>query len=205
MKRERPGGLAYTTRPFPDPAAMALKATVHRATLQVSDLDRHYYATHTLTLAQHPSETDARLMVRLLAFGLFAEERLEFGRGISSEGEPDLWRRSLTGEIDHWIELGQPEEADVRRACGRSRRVTVVGYSGRGFALWWEKNAAGLARCANLDVVELAAGTAEALVPLLARGMDLQCLVQEGEVQLMGEGGTVAVAPIWRQRADAEA
>ncbi len=89
--------------------------------------------------------------------------------------------------------------------CGRSRRVTVVGYSGRGFGLWWEKNAAGLARCANLDVVELAAGTAEALVPLLARGMDLQCLVQEGEVQLMGEGGTVAVAPIWRQRAGAEA
>ena len=180
---------------------MALKATVHRATLQVSDLDRHYYATHTLTLAQHPSETDARLMVRLLAFGLFAEERLEFGRGISSEGEPDVWLRSLTGDIEHWIELGQPEEADVRRACGRSRRVTVVGYSGRGFGLWWEKNAAGLARCANLDVVELPAGTAEALAALLARGMDLQCLVQDGEVQLMGEGGSVSVTPVWHQRA----
>ena len=180
---------------------MALKATVHRATLQVSDLDRHYYATHTLTLAQHPSETDARLMVRLLAFGLFAEERLEFGRGISSDGEPDVWLRSLTGDIEHWIELGQPEEADVRRACGRSRRVTVVGYSGRGFGLWWEKNAGGLARCANLDVVELPAGTAEALAPLLARGMDLQCLVQDGEVQLMGEGGSVSVTPVWHQRA----
>ena len=180
---------------------MALKATVHRATLQVSDLDRHYYATHTLTLAQHPSETDARLMVRLLAFGLFAEERLEFGRGISSEGEPDVWLRSLTGDIEHWIELGQPEEADMRRACGRSRRVTVVGYSGRGFGLWWEKNAAGLARCTNLEVVELPAGTAEALALLLARGMDLQCLVQDGEVQLMGEGGSVSVTPVWHQRA----
>jgi uncharacterized protein YaeQ len=180
---------------------MALKATVHRATLQVSDLDRHHYATHTLTLAQHPSETDARLMVRLLAFAMFAEERLEFGRGLSSEGEPDVWRRSLTGEIEHWIELGQPDEADVRRACGRARRVTVVGYSGRGFGLWWEKNAAGLARCANLDVVELPAGTAEALAALLARGMDLQCLVQDGELQLMGEGGSVSVTPVWHQRA----
>lgn len=180
---------------------MALKATVHRATLQVSDLDHHYYATHTLTLAQHPSETDARLMVRLLAFGLFADERLEFGRGISSEGEPDVWLCSLTGDIEHWIELGQPEEADVRRACGRSRRVTVVGYSGRGFGLWWEKNAAGLARCTNLDVVELPAGTAEALAPPLARGMDLQCLIEEGELQLMGEDGTVAVTPVWHQRA----
>jgi uncharacterized protein YaeQ len=179
---------------------MALKATVHRATLQVSDLDRHYYATHTLTLAQHPSETDARVMVRVLAFGLFAEERLEFGRGISSDGEPDLWLRSLTGEIEHWIELGQPDEASVRRACGRARRVTVVGYSGRGFGPWWEKNAAALARCSNLSVVELPIGTAEALAPLLARGMDLQCLVQEGEVQLMGEGGSVSVAPVWHQR-----
>ena len=180
---------------------MALKATVHRATLQVSDLDRHYYATHTLTLAQHPSETDARLMVRLLAFAMFAEERLEFGRGLSSEGEPDVWLRSLTSDVEHWIELGQPDEADVRRACGRSRRVTVLGYSGRGFGLWWERNAAGLARCANLDVVELPAGTAEALAPLLARGMDLQCLVQDGELQLMGEGGSVTVTPVWHQRA----
>jgi uncharacterized protein YaeQ len=181
---------------------MALKATVHRATLQVSDLDRHYYATHTLTLAQHPSETDARVMVRVLVFGLFAVERLEFGRGISSEGEPDLWLRSYTGEIEHWIELGQPEEADVRRACGRARRVTVVGgYNGRVFRPWWEKNASALARCANLGVLELPFDAGERLAPLLARGMELQCLVQDGEVQLMGEGGEVSVAPVWRQRA----
>ncbi len=179
---------------------MALKATVHRAALQVSDLDRHYYASHALTLAQHPSETDARLMVRVLAFGLFADERLEFGRGISSEGEPDLWQRSLTGEIEHWIELGQPDEADVRRACGRARRVTVVGYSGRGFGPWWEKNGSALARCTNLGVVELPTGSAESLAPLLARGMDLQCLIEEGEVQLMGEGGSATVTPVWHQR-----
>ena len=180
---------------------MALKATVHRAELQVSDLDRHYYATHALTLAQHPSETDARLMVRLLAFGLFAEERLEFGRGISSDGEPDLWLRSLTGEIEHWIELGQPEEADVRRACGRARKVTLVGYSGRGFGLWWEKNGAALSRCSNLDVIELPHGTGDALAALLARGMALQCLIQDGEVQLMAETGSVSVTPIVHQKA----
>lgn len=180
---------------------MALKATVHRASLQVSDLDRHYYATHSLTLAQHPSETDARLMVRLLCFGLFAAERLEFGRGITSDGEPDLWLRSLTGEIEHWIELGQPDETAVRRACGRARRVTLVaGYSGRTFGPWWEKNAAALARCANLGVVELPPDAGERLAPLLARGMDLQCLVQDGEVQLMSEGPSVSLAPVWRQR-----
>jgi len=191
----------YNAARFPLRIPMALKATVHRAALQVCDLDRHYYASHALTLAQHPSETDTRLMVRLLAFGLFADERLAFGRGISSEDEPDLWRRSRTDEIEHWIALGQPDEANLRRACGRARRVTVVGYSGRGFGLWWEKNAAALSRCTNLDVVELPSASTEALTPLLARGMDLQCLIQDGEVQLISEGAAVTVVPLWHQRA----
>lgn len=180
---------------------MALKATVHRAELQVSDLDRHYYASHSLTLAQHPSETDARLMVRLCAFALFAQERLEFGRGLSSEDEPDLWLRSYSGEIEHWIELGQPEEARLRRACGRARRVSLVGYSGRAFQIWWEKNAAALARCANLEVIELPAGAADALAGLLERGMRLQCIVQEGELQLMSEAATVSLTPVLLQAA----
>jgi uncharacterized protein YaeQ len=177
---------------------MALKATVYKAELQVSDMDRHYYATHALTLAQHPSETDERLMVRLLAFGLFADERLEFGRGISTDDEPDLWRKSLTGEIELWIELGQPEESRIRKACGRAREVVVIGYSGRGFGLWWEKNASALGRCGNLTVLELPAGTAEALVALLERGMKLQCMVQDGDVQVMGDGGSVSVTPVVR-------
>jgi uncharacterized protein YaeQ len=115
--------------------------TIYRAELQVSDMDRHYYASHALSLAQHPSETDERLMVRLLAFALFADERLAFGRGLSSDDEPDLWRSSLSGEIEQWIDLGQPDEARIRRACGRAREVVVIGYSGRAFDLWWEKNA----------------------------------------------------------------
>lgn len=181
---------------------MALKATVHKAELHVSDMDRHYYATHALTLAQHPSETNERLMVRVLAFALFADERLEFGRGLSTEDEPDLWRKSLTGEIEQWIELGQPDESRIRKACGRARAVVVIGYSGRGFALWWEKNATALTRCGNLTVLELPAGIAESLAALLARGMNLQCLIQEGEVQLIGDAGSVSVTPVIRQSPD---
>lgn len=180
---------------------MALKATVHKATLQVSDLDRHYYASHALTLAQHPSETDQRLMVRLLAFALFADERLAFGRGVSSDDEPDLWRHSLSGEIEQWIELGQPDEARLRRACGRAREVLVIGYAARAFDLWWEKNAAGLARLDNLKVLDLPAGSAEALGALLQRNMDFQVVIESGEVQLIGEQGTLAIAPRWRQPA----
>ena len=175
---------------------MALKASVHKLELQVSDMDRQYYATHALTLAQHPSETDARLMVRVLAFALFAHERLEFGRGLSTDDEPDLWRRTLDGQVEQWIELGQPDESRIRKACGRAREVVVLGYAGRAFGLWWERNAAGLARCRNLTVLELPAGCADQLAALLARGMRLQCLVQDGEVQLLGDAGAVSVTPV---------
>ena len=180
---------------------MALKATVRKAELQVSDMDRHYYGSHALTLAQHPSETDTRLMVRLLAFALFADPRLEFGRGLSSDDEPDLWRRSLDGEIEQWIELGQPDESRLRKACGRARQVIVVGYGGRAFSLWWDRNAATLARCGNLSVLEIPAAEAEALTGLLDRSMTLQCLLQDGELQLLGASGSVTVSPRVLRRA----
>ena len=178
---------------------MALKATVYKVELQISDMDRHYYGTHALTLALHPSETEQRLMVRVLAFALLAEEGLSFGRGLSTEDEPDLWRRSLTGEIEQWIELGQPDESRVRKACGRARQVVVVGYSGRGFGQWWDKNAAGLERCSNLGVLEIPSTSAEELATLCQRNLALQCLIQDGEVQVLSESGSVSLTPIWRR------
>lgn len=179
---------------------MALKATVYKAELQISDMDRQYYAGHALTLAQHPSETAERLMLRLLAFALHADERLEFGRGLSTEDEPDLWRRSRSGEIEQWIDLGQPDPARIRKACGRAREALVIGYSGRSFALWWDKHASALARCDNLGVLEIGPDSVSELAGLLQRNMALQCLIQDGEVQLMSAELSVALTPGWRQR-----
>lgn len=178
---------------------MAPKATVCKVDLQVNDFDRDYYESHALVLAQHPSETPERVMVRLLTFALFADEALEFGRGLGSDDEPDLVRKSLTGEIEQWFTLGQPDEARIRRACGRAREVVVIGYSGRGFAIWWEKNAAALARCNNLAVIEIPAEKVTELGALIDRSMRLQCLIQDGEVQLMDEQRTVTLAPLVRQ------
>ena len=171
---------------------MALKSTVIKAELQVSDMDRHYYGSHALTLAQHPSETDLRLMVRLLTFALFADDRLAFGRGLSSEDEPDLWRTDYSGLIEQWIELGQPDESRLRKAAGRAAEVVVVGYGGRAFGLWMQRNATVLARLGSrLRVLEIAAEAADALLALFQRSMRLQCLVQDGEVQLMDDAGAV--------------
>jgi uncharacterized protein YaeQ len=172
---------------------MAIKATVFRAELQVSDMDRNYYATHALTLARHPSETDERLMVRLLAFALYADERLQFGRGLSSDDEPDLWRTSRSGEIELWIDLGHPDDARIRKACGRAEQVVVITYSGRAADIWWDKIAPSLSRCGNLTVVDIAASTVTELAALADRGMRLQCMIQDGQVELYGEGSSLTV------------
>jgi uncharacterized protein YaeQ len=175
---------------------MALKATIYKADLDVSDMDRNYYAHHPLTIAQHPSETAERVMVRLLAFAWFAHERLAFGRGLSAEDEPDLWRKSLTGEIELWVDLGQPDEARLRKACGRADAVALIGYSGRPFSQWWEKHSKALQRCDNLSVLDFSAGVTTGLSAALERHMRLQCLLQDGELQLLGAAsGTFSITP----------
>jgi uncharacterized protein YaeQ len=177
---------------------MAPKATVVKAELQVTDMDRHYYASHNLTLAQHPSETVERLMVRLLAFALHADERLEFGRGLSDEDEPALWRRDYTDAIEQWIELGQPDESRIRKACGRAQQVVVVNYSGHAADVWWSKNSTALARLKNLTVLDIDAGSVAAVLALLDRGMRLTAMIQDGELQLMDTTRTVALRPVVR-------
>ena len=174
---------------------MALKATVHKVELQVSDMDRHYYASHNLTLAQHPSETEQRLMVRLLAFALFADDRLEFGRGLSDEEDPDVWRRDYTGDIEQWIDLGQPDESRIKKACGRAQQVVVVNYSGNAADIWWNKLAPTLARIKNLTVIDIDPASVDAITTLLQRSMRLTAMIQDGEVQLMSDTANIALTP----------
>ena len=174
---------------------MALGSTIHKVELSISDMDRHYYATHELTLARHPSETEQRLMARLLAFMLYADERLEFGRGLSDDNEPALWRKAYTGEIECWIEVGQPDEARIRKACGRARQVVVLNYAGRSADIWWGKAATALARNRNLVVLAIDEADMQRLADLCDRGMRLQCLIQDGELQIIDGDTTLAIRP----------
>lgn len=163
---------------------MALSATIFKADLDVSDMDRHYYANHALTLALHPSETEERMMVRLLAFALNADEALGFTRGLSAENEPDLWKKDLTGAIDLWIEVGQPDERRLRKACGRARKVRVYTFGDRTADIWWDKSAKELARLDNLSVLSLPEGSSSALKELAQRTMRLSCTIQDADVWL---------------------
>lgn len=175
---------------------MATGASIHKVELQIADIDRHYYRDHALTVACHPSETAERLMVRLLAFALYAHEALAFGRGLSTPDEPDLWRKDLTGSIDLWIDVGQPDERNIRRACNRARQVVVICYGGRGADLWWSQNGEQLKRQSNLTVLNLPFADTKALAAFVDRNMRLQCNVQDGQVSILSGAELVRTEPV---------
>ncbi len=173
---------------------MAIKATVFKAALQIADMDRHYFAEHALTLARHPSETDERMMVRLFAFALYADEALTFAKGLSSDEEPDLWHKDLTGAIERWIEVGLPDERVIRKASGRAKQVVVISY-GRAADIWWNENRDKLQRLNNLTVLKLASATTLDLAALSNRTMQLQCTIQEGHIMMTSNAGMLEIEP----------
>jgi len=151
---------------------MALKATICKAELHIADMERGYYHDHAVTVARHPSETDERMMVRLLAFGA----------GLGTDDEPDLWRKDLTGSIKTWIDVGLPDEKRMRKACGRADEVFVYSYGGHAAQLWWQQVGDKLARSHKLTVIELPQAGTRALAGLAARNMQLQFTIQDGQV-----------------------
>lgn len=173
---------------------MALKSTIYKIDLNIADMDRHYYGQHSLTVARHPSETDERMMVRLMAFTLFASEDLSFGKGLSDEDEPDLWQKDLTGAIQLWIDVGLPTEKEIRKACGRARQVVVVLYGGRIADMWWAQNSKGLLKLDNLSVINLP--ETEALAETAARGLNVSCTIQDTEVLVSTEAGSFTITPV---------
>ena len=175
---------------------MAIKATIFKANLQIADMERHYYQDHVLTLARHPSETDERMMVRLLAFALHAHEFLEFGQGMTADDDADLWIKDLTGAIELWIDVGIPDEKLIRKACGRANQMIVYTYGGRVADMWFAQNSAQFERQKNLTIINLPVESTRALAKLAQRNMQLQCTVQDGQVWLSDGKESVLVERI---------
>jgi uncharacterized protein YaeQ len=179
---------------------MALKATIFKARVQLADMDRGIYADHALTLARHPSETDERMMVRVLAFALNVpaddhQGTLEMGKGLSDVDEPELWHRDLTGRIRHWLEMGQPDDKRLLRAAGRADKVSVYAYAAS-TPIWWNGIANKISRASNIEVWQIDATQSQALAALAQRTMQLQVTVQDGTAWV-GDGATsVEVTPV---------
>jgi len=181
---------------------MAQNATIYKVELSVSDMDRHYYETHKLTVAKHPSETDERLMVRIVAFALNAHEHLEMTKGLSTDDEPDIWQKSLSGELDVWVALGLPSEKVMRQSCSKADKVIVYPYGGRTAEMWWGKIKNSTTRFDNLQVINFSETDTGALAKLASRAMKLQINIQDGEVMVSVGDSIVYVAPVkWKSAA----
>ncbi|MBJ7468972.1 MAG: YaeQ family protein [Rhodoferax sp.] len=186
---------------------MALKSTIFKANLQIADIDNSYYADHTLTLARHPSETDERMMVRLCALALQAhtlnsvcngDATLAFGAGLSDPDEPDVWLRDFTGRTRVWIEVGQPEDKPLIKACGKSDQVLLYCFN-HAAEVWWRSMESKLSRPQNLRVYRVPTLASQALIPLAQRSMQLQATVQEGVLTLGDASTTVDIEAVrWK-------
>ncbi|MFK8015371.1 MAG: YaeQ family protein [Gammaproteobacteria bacterium] len=177
---------------------MALSATICRVALNLADVDRHRYADVALTVARHPSENDERMMQRVLCYALYAHEELSFTKGLSSDDEPDLWQKDLTGEIEHWIDLGQPDLRRIAKACGRARRVSVHCYSGHGAEIWFDKLGSALGRFDNLRIVHVSPDSSAALAALAGRNMALQVYIEDQQVLVSDDQHNVTIVPqVW--------
>jgi uncharacterized protein YaeQ len=186
---------------------LALKSTVFKAVVSVADIDHAYYADHALTIARHPSETDERMMIRLVALALNAwklqavckgDGTLTFGAGLSSPDEPDVILRDFTGRARCWIEVGQPEDRPVVKACGQSDEVMVYAFANAA-EVWWRGIEGKLVRTANLSVWRIPAEASQALAAFAQRTMQLQATVQEGVLTLGDASRAVDVEPVrWK-------
>jgi uncharacterized protein YaeQ len=186
---------------------MALKSTVFRVNLQIADIDNNYYADHALTLARHPSETDERMMVRLVAMALQAHKlqsvcqgdgTLAFGAGLSDPDEPDVWLRDFTGQTRLWIEVGQPEEKPLVKACGKADEVVLYCFS-HSAEIWWRGIENKLSRPRNLSVYRIPSAASQSLQSLAQRSMQLQATVQEGALTLGDDKNSVEIEPLrWK-------
>jgi uncharacterized protein YaeQ len=174
---------------------MARTATVYKAELSIANMDVHYYETHNLVVAQHPSETNERMMVRLLAFALNASEQLQFTKGLSTDDEPELWQKSLSGEIELWLELGQPDEKRIRKACGRAKQVIIYCYGGRSTEVWWPQISSHLQRFNNLRIINLPKENCEAMESMVQRTMQLNVSIQDGEVSISDHQQNIDITP----------
>ena len=181
---------------------MAQNATIYKVELSVSDMDRHYYETHKLTIAKHPSETDERLMVRIVAFALNAHEHLEMTKGLSTDDEPDIWQKSLSGELDVWVALGLPSEKVVRQSCNKAAQVIVYPYGGKTAEVWWDKIKNSTTRFDNLQVIHFSESDTDALAKLASRAMKMQVNIQDGDVMISVDDSIAYVTPVkWKSAA----
>lgn len=172
---------------------MAINATIIKANLNISNIDDNYYADHQLTIAQHPSENTQRMMLALLAFVLHAKQEPQFTKGLSAVEEPALWKKNLIGDIELWIELGQPDIKKLKKASRQSQQVVVFSYQDNQAKIWWQANKKELKNFKNVTVLHIPDEQYQQLDQFSQRQLNLAATIQDGECWLSSDDGSVTV------------
>ena len=172
---------------------MALKATIFKVKLILSNLNIHYYNDYSLTIARHPSENNLRMMARLLAYCLSAQEELQFTKGISTDTEPDIWKINHDGSIDHWIELGHLDERRIRQICSKAKKVSLYTYQGNQSLQWFSSIENSLSRFNNLDIGHFIFPEEGSIEDFVERGMNISCTIEDNEIWLSNETERICI------------
>ncbi|GHA40466.1 YaeQ family protein [Photobacterium aphoticum] len=179
---------------------MALKATIYKAQFNVADLDRHVYLDQSHTLACHPSETLQRLMLRLVMWGLNADESLQFTKGLCEADEPALWTKSLTDDVELWIDLGLPDEKRIKKAAHKADKVIIAAYGDNAAPVWWQQNKSKITQFGNVSVVFFDDATLAQLEAMVERTMQLQLTIEGEQGWLSAGEKSCTLTPEWWHR-----
>jgi len=174
---------------------MALKPTIFKFGIALSDIDENRYLDLNLTVAQHPSETVERMMVRLLVYCLNVEEGLEFTRGLSDTNEPDLWQRSLDDRILKWIEVGEPATDRLVKASRIAEHVQVYTFNSKS-DVWWRQHGSEI-EGASVKVFQFEWDEICQLAKLVQRTLQLSVTISGLSAFIAAESGSVEVS--WRE------
>lgn len=172
---------------------MALKATIFKAKISLSNLNIHHYDDLTLTIARHPSENNLRMMARILAFLMNAQEEPTFTKGLSSDNEPDIWKINHDGSVDRWIELGHLDERRIRQSCSKAKKVTIYSYQGNQSLQWFNSIENGLSRFQNLDIVHFSFPEGQNIEDFAERGMNISCSIEDSDIWLSTEVDRICI------------
>lgn len=179
---------------------MALKATVYKATVNVADMNRNVYLEQTLTLAKHPSETEQRMMLRLIAWAMYADEKLQFTKGLCDETEPELWIKNYTDDVELWVELGLPDEKRLKKACTQSEQVVLFTYDDNASRVWKDQYLNKLYPFTNLTIINIADEVLDTAASVVERTMTIQATIEDGQIWLsIGETVIAVVPEVWKQ------
>ncbi|MCL9780071.1 YaeQ family protein [Vibrio sp. S4M6] len=171
---------------------MALKPTIYKFRIAVTDLNRDHYDNLNLTVAQHPSENNKRMLARVLAFCLNTGSSIAFTKGLSTVEEPDIWSHTLDNHIQLWIDVGEPDFERIKKASHKSEQVKIYTFNAKS-DVWWQQNQSQLTSLSKVEVYQFEHDSIEQLAQNLSRGMDLSVMVSEQSIFVDMDSGSFEI------------